>query len=133
MSQPSLISYLKQLYKEKRELTILEITYLIIAGISFLVSAVIALLNQSLGVGLLIIPFIAFLAFSANLIVWALVKMLVEESMKGRIQDVKRDQKVESANILEETKEKKESKKTSKSLPAKVKKPVVRSKQAKKS
>lgn len=71
MSQPSLLSFIKQLYKEKRELTILEITYLIIAGISFLVSAVIALLNQALGVGLLIIPFIAFLAFSANLIVWA--------------------------------------------------------------
>ena len=114
MSQPSLLSYLKQLYKEKRELTILEITYLIIAGISFLVS-VIALLNQALGVGLLIIPFIAFLAFSANLIVWALVKMLLEESIKNQ-----------GSNL-------KESKKTPLSISAKVKKPVVRSKQAKKS
>lgn len=115
MSQPSLLSFIKQLYKEKRELTILEITYLIIAGISFLVSAVIALLNQALGVGLLIIPFIAFLAFSANLIVWALVKMLLEESIKNQ-----------GSNL-------KESKKTPLSLPAKVKKPVVRSKQDKKS
>ena len=115
MSQPSLLSFLKQLYKEKRELTILEITYLIIAGISFLVSAVIALLNQALGVGLLIIPFIAFLAFSANLIVWALVKMLLEESIKNQESNLK------------------ESKKTPLSLPAKVKKPVVRSKQVKKS
>ena len=115
MSQPSLLSFIKQLYKEKRELTILEITYLIIAGISFLVSAVIALLNQALGVGLLIIPFIAFLAFSANLIVWALVKMLLEESIKNQ-----------GSNL-------KESKQTPLSLPAKAKKPVVRSKQAKKS
>ncbi len=115
MSQPSLLSFIKQLYKEKKELTILEITYLIIAGISFLVSAVIALLNQALGVGLLIIPFIAFLAFSANLIVWALVKMLLEESIKNQ-----------GSNL-------KESKKTPLSLPAKVKKPVVRSKQTKKS
>lgn len=115
MSQPSLLSFIKQLYKEKKELTILEITYLIIAGISFLVSAVIALLNQALGVGLLIIPFIAFLAFSANLIVWALVKMLLEESIKNQ-----------GSNL-------KESKKTPLSLPAKVKKPVARSKQAKKS
>ncbi|MBB1524757.1 hypothetical protein HG470_003240 [Candidatus Saccharibacteria bacterium] len=115
MSQPSLLSFIKQLYKEKRELTILEITYLIIAGISFLVSAVIALLNQALGVGLLIIPFIAFLAFSANLIVWALVKMLLEESIKNQ-----------GSNL-------KESKQTPLSLPAKVKKPVIRSKQAKKS
>ena len=115
MSQPSLLSFIKQLYKEKKELTILEITYLIIAGISFLVSAVIALLNQALGVGLLIIPFIAFLAFSANLIVWALVKMLLEESIKNQ-----------GSNL-------KESKQTPLSLPAKVKKPVVRSKRAKKS
>ena len=133
MSQLSLLSYLKQLYKEKRELTILEITYLIIAGISFLVAAVIALLNQSLGVGLLIIPFIAFLAFSANLIVWALVKMLVEESIKGQSQDVKRDLKIEDEGSAENTKEIEKSKKTSKSLPAKVKKPVVKSKQIKKS
>jgi len=100
MSQPSLLSFIKQLYKEKRELTILEITYLIIAGISFLVSAVIALLNQALGVGLLIIPFIAFLAFSANLIVWALVKMLLEESIKkSRIepQGVKKDAIISSS------------------------------------
>lgn len=133
MSQPSLISYLKQLYKEKRELTILEITYLIIAGISFLVAAVIALLNQSLGVGLLIIPFIAFLAFSANLIVWALVKMLVEESIKEQGHDVKRDLKIEDEGSAENTKEIEKSKKTSKSLSAKVKKPVVKSKQIKKS
>ena len=80
MMQSKFISYIKQLYKDKRELTILEITYLVIAVIAFLVAAIIALLNQSLGVALLIIPFIAFLAFSANMIVWALVKMLLDES-----------------------------------------------------
>ena len=133
MSQPSLLSHLKQLYKEKRELTILEITYLIIAGISFLVAAVIALLNQSLGVGLLIIPFIAFLAFSANLIVWALVKMLVEESMKGNPQDIKSNLNEKTTENTEESKSMKDSKKTSQSLPAKVKKSVVKSKQIKKS
>ena len=47
MSQSKFLQYLKQLYKEQRELTILEVTYLIIAVLSFLVAAVIALLNQS--------------------------------------------------------------------------------------
>ena len=111
MSQSSLLSYLKQLYKEKRELTILEITYLVITGISFLVAAVIALLNQALGVAMLIIPFVAFLAFSANLIVWALVKMLLEESIKTHGQDTK---------------------KAPLSLPAKVNKTVVKAKSSKK-
>lgn len=83
MSQSKFLIYLKQLYKEKRELTILEVTYLIIAIISFLVAAVIALLNQSLGVALLIIPFVSFLALSANMIVWALVRMLLDESTKN--------------------------------------------------
>ena len=83
MSQSKFLIYLKQLYKEKRELTILEVTYLIIAIISFLMAAVIALLNQSLGVALLIIPFVSFLALSANMIVWALVRMLLEESAKN--------------------------------------------------
>lgn len=83
MSQSKFLQYLKQLYKEQRELTILEVTYLIIAVLSFLVAAVIALLNQSLGVALLIIPFISFLALSANMIVWALVRMLLDESTKN--------------------------------------------------
>lgn len=83
MSQSKFLIYLKQLYKEKRELTILEVTYLIIAIISFLVAAVIALLNQSLGVALLIIPFVSFLALSANMIVWALVRILLDESTKN--------------------------------------------------
>lgn len=83
MSQSKFLQYLKQLYKEQRELTILEVTYLIIAVLSFLVAAVIALLNQSLGVALLIIPFVSFLALSANMIVWALVRMLLDESTKN--------------------------------------------------
>lgn len=83
MSQSKFLTYFKQLYKDKHELTILEITYLIIAITSFLVAAVIALLNQSLGIALLIIPFVAFLALSANIIVWALVRMLLDESVKS--------------------------------------------------
>lgn len=83
MSQSKFLTYFKQLYKDKHELTILEITYLIIAITSFLVAAVIALLNQSLGIALLIIPFVAFLALSANIIVWALVRMLLDESVKN--------------------------------------------------
>ena len=101
MSQSKFISYIKQLYKDKRELTILEITYLLIAVIAFLVAAIIALLNQSLGVALLIIPFIAFLAFSANLIVWALVKMLLDESNR---EDTKTKETIKSDKHNEKNK-----------------------------
>lgn len=99
MSQSKFLQYLKQLYKEQRELTILEITYLIVAVLSFLVAAVIALLNQSLGVALLIIPFVSFLALSANIIVWALIRMLLEESTRA---DLKRSQ---TEKIIEKSSE----------------------------
>ena len=101
MSQSKFVSYIKQLYKDKREFTILEITYLVIAVIAFLVAAIIALLNQSLGVALLIIPFIAFLAFSANMIVWALVKMLLDESNR---EDTKTKETIKSDKHNEKNK-----------------------------
>lgn len=101
MTQSKFVSYIKQLYKDKRELTILEITYLIIAVVAFLVAAIIALLNQSLGVALLIIPFIAFLAFSANMIVWALVKMLLDESNR---EDTKTKETIKSDKHNEKNK-----------------------------
>lgn len=112
MSQSKFISYIKQLYKDKRELTILEVTYLIIAIISFLVAAIIALLNQSLGVALLIIPFVSFLALSANMIVWALVRILLDESIKN---DHKKSEvsKGESEKVVESVRNK-HSKATSK-------------------
>ena len=112
MSQSKFLQYLKQLYKEQRELTILEVTYLIIAVLSFLVAAVIALLNQSLGVALLIIPFVSFLALSANIIVWALVRMLLDESTKN---DHKKSKvsKHESEKVVESVRNK-HSKATSK-------------------
>lgn len=101
MTQSKFVSYIKQLYKDKRELTILEITYLVIAVIAFLVAAIIALLNQSLGVALLIIPFIAFLAFSVNMIVWALVKMLLDESNR---EDTKTKETIKSDKHNEKNK-----------------------------
>ena len=83
MQKSRFLNYLQKLYLERRELSILELAYLIISLASFIIAAVIALLNQSLGVALLIIPFISFLAFSANIIVWSLIKMFIEELNKG--------------------------------------------------
>ncbi|RYC73124.1 hypothetical protein G3KMM_00536 [Candidatus Nanosyncoccus nanoralicus] len=77
-----------------------------------MVAAVIALLNQSLGVALLIIPFVSFLALSANMIVWALVRMFLDESTKN---DYKKSEasKGESEKAVDSVKNKR-SKATSK-------------------
>lgn len=110
MSQSKFLQYLKQLYKEQRELTILEITYLIIAVLSFLVAAVIALLNQSLGVALLIIPFVSFLALSANIIVWALIRMLLEESTRADFKKSQTEIKNQAEKAAEKSSEEQKSK-----------------------
>lgn len=74
----SILSYLKQLHQNRRELVLLEAAYLLIAILSFLLAGSIALFNQPLGNSFLIIPLVAFVAFSTNIIAWALVKLFVE-------------------------------------------------------
>lgn len=67
-----------ELYQSGKELVLLEWTYLAISVVSFLLAGVFALFNQALGVGVLIIPLVAFIAFSMNIVAWALVKFAVE-------------------------------------------------------
>ena len=52
--------------------------------ISFLVSAVIALLNQPLGISLLIVPLTSLLALVVNFIIWASVRVLIEEATRSQ-------------------------------------------------
>lgn len=67
-----------ELYQSGKELVLLEWAYLIISVASFLLAGIFALFNQALGVGVLIIPLVAFIAFSMNIVAWALVKFAVE-------------------------------------------------------
>lgn len=67
-----------KLYKNHRELLLVEITYLVITLIAFVVSGVIALFNQSLGVAALIVPLVALIALVVNIVVWAMVKFVLD-------------------------------------------------------
>jgi len=71
-------NYFVKLYKEKRELTILEWVYGAIAIVSVVLAGIFALFNQSVGVAFLIVPLIAAVAFSMNLVSWAIVKLVIE-------------------------------------------------------
>ena len=102
MQKSRFLNYLQKLYLERRELSILELAYLVISLFSFVVAAIIALLNQSLGVALLIIPCISCLAFSANIIVWSLIKMFIEELDKRGVSTKKSS--VNSARLNTKTK-----------------------------
>ncbi|MBR0460964.1 hypothetical protein IJI91_03220 [Candidatus Saccharibacteria bacterium] len=67
-----------RLYKERRELTLVEITYFALAVISFVVAGTIALFDQSLGISILIVPLIAMVTGIANIVAWSLIKLFIE-------------------------------------------------------
>lgn len=73
-----MIKGLIKLYKERRELTLLEIAYFALSVISFIVAGTIALFNQALGISILIVPLFALIAGVVNIVAWSLVKLLVE-------------------------------------------------------
>jgi hypothetical protein len=74
----SILEYFSRLYAEKRELALLEWTYLAMVIASILIAGVFALFNQALGVGILIVPLVAFIAMSMNVVAWALIKLAAD-------------------------------------------------------
>ena len=79
------------MYREKRQIGLLTWTYASVAVIVFVIAGVVALINQSAGVALLIVPLIAIVAMLANVIVWALIRCIIEsheqnEKSKARIE-----------------------------------------------
>ncbi len=66
------------LYQEGRELILLEWAYAIISICSLLLAGLFALVSQPLGIGLLIIPLVSFVAFTMNIVAWALIKLIIE-------------------------------------------------------
>ena len=76
------LAYFKDLYKNNREFALLEWLYIGITVVFIFIAGLIALLNQSLGVGLLIIPLISFTAFAMNLICWSLINTIADHFTK---------------------------------------------------
>ena len=79
-----MINDIIKLYKNGKELTLLEIAYFVITLVSFAVAGVIALFNQSLGVSVLIVPLIALIAGIMNIVAWSLVKLIIEHLIAAR-------------------------------------------------
>lgn len=92
-------SYFAKLYKNRQELMILELTYAILTALSIVVAGLVALLNQSLGVGLLIIPLVSFVGFLMNIVTWAMVKLIFDTAYRE-----KNGPSVDSEEVLAEPK-----------------------------
>ena len=85
------LNYFLKLYREKKQLTLLALAYCIIAGIFVFVAGICALFNQSFGISMLIIPLSALAALCFNIVVWALVKLILD-SAESREADKKSTQ-----------------------------------------
>ena len=82
-----IVKYLKKLYQNKQELTLIETTYGLVALVFFLLAAVVSLLDRALGVALLIIPLISFIALATNVVVWALLKLFLESKISQNLEN----------------------------------------------
>ena len=85
--QLGIVKYLKKLYQNKQELTLIETTYGLVALVFFLLAAVVSLLDRALGVALLIIPLISLIALATNVVVWALLKLLLESKISQNLEN----------------------------------------------
>lgn len=85
--QLGIVKYLKKLYQNKQELTLIETTYGLVALVFFLLAAVVSLLDRALGVALLIIPLISFIALATNVVVWALLKLFLESKISHNLEN----------------------------------------------
>jgi len=68
-------------------LTLIETTYGLVALVFFLLAAVVSLLDRALGVALLIIPLISFIALATNVVVWALLKLFLESKISQNLEN----------------------------------------------
>ncbi len=78
----NILRYYINLYRKNRQLTLISWVYGIIAVVFVFVAGIFALINQSVGVAILIVPLIAICALSANVVVWALVHLMLDGTVK---------------------------------------------------
>lgn len=71
----SILRYFIDLYRKNRQLALLSIVYGLIAIVFVFIAGIFALINQSVGIAILIVPLIAISALCANVVAWALIHL----------------------------------------------------------
>ncbi len=72
------INYFAKLYKEKKQIALLAWAYSILAVVTIFVAGLCALINQSVGVRMLIVPLISIIALCTNVVTWSLVRFVLD-------------------------------------------------------
>ena len=78
----NILRYFIGLYRKNRQLVLLSWVYGILAVVLVFIAGIFALINQSVGVAILIVPLIAICALSANVVTWALIHLMLDSTAK---------------------------------------------------
>ena len=73
----TVFDYLMKLYRERKQITLLSWFYGTVAVVFVFFAGLCALVNQSFGVAVLIVPLVAMVALCANVTCCALVKLCI--------------------------------------------------------
>lgn len=76
----NILGYFLGLYQEKKQVALLAWAYGLVAVAVTIFAGLVALINQSVGVAIMIIPLIAVVAFSVNIVMWALIRFAIESA-----------------------------------------------------
>ena len=116
----SILKYFLNLYRERKQITLLSWAYSAFAIIFVFIAGIFALINQNLGLSMLIIPLVAIIALIGNIVVWALIKLAldtanekagVEDNSSKTEEDSKAEKSKEDSKIEKAKEEKTASKK----------------------
>ncbi len=78
----NILKYFLDLYSKNRQLVLLSWVYGITAVICVFIAGIFALINQSFGIAILIVPLVAVCAMAANIVVWALIHLVFDAAVK---------------------------------------------------
>lgn len=78
----NILRYFIGLYRKNRQLVLLSWVYGILAVVFVFIAGIFALINQNVGVAILIVPLIAICALSANVVAWALIHLMLDSTAK---------------------------------------------------
>jgi hypothetical protein len=89
----NILRYFIGLYCKNRQLVLLSWVYGILAIVFVFIAGIFALINQSVGVAILIVPLVAICALSANVVAWALIHLMLDSTAKKLEEAEKKTQK----------------------------------------
>ena len=89
----AILKYFLNLYRDRKQITLLSWVYAAFAVVFVFVAGIFALVNQDFGVSMLVFPAIAIVALVANIIIWALIKLVLDAaSEKAGIKEEKKSE-----------------------------------------